>query len=303
MKNIASFTDGQATISQFDEDNLAIFQVEFKPNDGLYKGGTFVVQFDCSSYADDRDLCPYTNFITPIYHPNIDCLEYRTERDFESSNVCLNLLDDWTAERDMEDLVMGVLFLFYNPQIDDPLCPLVDSTITEEEFADNVARSLRGDEVDDYVFVLNAKEMAHLKDATNGVECDSEKTDATDNTLTLGGDGGDEGETQLTSRPDGAASADSTTQDQMGDSTDAVANNTTELDNANNRIDLSPLFASPKKGDELSNNVCDNSSNEDVETEKSHFVENRLAVKDEEDKRTLVSKLVQCVVECFTKMW
>ena len=31
------------------------------------------------------------------------------------------MLDEWTGDMDLEDIVMGLLFLMQNPQIDDPL--------------------------------------------------------------------------------------------------------------------------------------------------------------------------------------
>ena len=40
---------------------------------------------------------------------------------FNTSQVCLSMLDEWTGDMDLEDIVMGLLFLMQNPQIDDPL--------------------------------------------------------------------------------------------------------------------------------------------------------------------------------------
>ena len=45
-RTIDSFSDGQAILQDNDYDNLQIITVAIKPNDGPYKGGTFI--FDVS---------------------------------------------------------------------------------------------------------------------------------------------------------------------------------------------------------------------------------------------------------------
>ena len=42
VRNLDSFTDGQARIVDYDEDQLTYFRVELAPNSGLYKGGKYV---------------------------------------------------------------------------------------------------------------------------------------------------------------------------------------------------------------------------------------------------------------------
>ncbi len=100
--------------------------------------------------ADDfPKTCPEVECETYVYHPNID----PTNEDY--NNICLNLFDEWNPNFGLRDVVQGLLFLFYNPNVDDPLSPLFDGSLTEEEFEENVKTSLRGGEVDDYDFTWN----------------------------------------------------------------------------------------------------------------------------------------------------
>jgi hypothetical protein len=111
---------------------------------------------------------------TQIYHPNIDNStladdddDNKNEDDDENNDedddeeddgsVCLNLLDsdNWTSEMGLEDCVQGLLFLFYNPNLDDPLSNLVSSSTPIEEFEKNVRLSLLGGDIDGTTFERN----------------------------------------------------------------------------------------------------------------------------------------------------
>lgn len=47
-----------------------------------------------------------------IYHPNIDL----------EGNVCLNILrEDWKPVLDINSVIYGLIYLFYEPNPDDPL--------------------------------------------------------------------------------------------------------------------------------------------------------------------------------------
>ncbi len=85
---------------------------------------------------------------TAIYHPNIDPTG-------DENNVCLNLFDEWTSTYGLRDVIQGLLFLFYNPNLEDPLSSYFGDTMSTEEFEDNVRASLRGEDVDDYSFPRN----------------------------------------------------------------------------------------------------------------------------------------------------
>lgn len=65
----------------------------------------------CFSSSLYERRCHVRTIITRKTNP---CFEYITQ-------VCLSMLDEWTGDMDLEDIVMGLLFLMQNPQIDDPL--------------------------------------------------------------------------------------------------------------------------------------------------------------------------------------
>ena len=76
-------------------------------------------------------------FLTPIYHPNIDL----------EGNVCLNILRaDWTPVNDVNTVVYGLIFLFDEPNGNDPLNQEASKQWRDdrEGFARTVAKSLAG---------------------------------------------------------------------------------------------------------------------------------------------------------------
>ena len=55
---------------------------------------------------------PKCKLITPIYHPNIDL----------EGNVCLNILrEDWKPVLGVNSVILGLIFLFIEPNPNDPL--------------------------------------------------------------------------------------------------------------------------------------------------------------------------------------
>ena len=132
MKNIASFSNNQANVAQY-EDNLDEFKVEISPNDGFYCGGKFEFEVKVQDYPQKA---PTVTCNTQIYHPNID----------ENGEICLNLFSEWAETNTLEDCIQGLLFLLYNPNLDDPLSPWFDPEFDTdlEVFAENVRLSLEG---------------------------------------------------------------------------------------------------------------------------------------------------------------
>ena len=144
MKSIASFSNSQAEVCDYEE-NIEAFEVEILPNDGFYCGGKFNFRVTLKDYPD---RAPSVRCVTQIYHPNIDN---------ETGDICLNLFDEWTATSTLEDCVQGLLFLLYNPNLDDPLSPLFDPECDNDfdDFAENVRLSLEGGEVEGCTFERN----------------------------------------------------------------------------------------------------------------------------------------------------
>ena len=143
MKNIASFSNNQANVAQFEE-ALDEFKVEITPNDGLYSGGKFEFEIRVTDYPQKA---PTVTCGTQIYHPNID----------ENGEICLNLFSEWAETNTLEDCIQGLLFLLYNPNLEDPLSPWFDPEFDTdlELFAENVRLSLEGGVVEGNQFDRN----------------------------------------------------------------------------------------------------------------------------------------------------
>ena len=143
MKNIGSFSNNQANVAHYEE-TLEQFEVEIIPNDGFYRGGKFEFKVKVKDYPQNP---PNVTCKTQIYHPNID----------ECGEICLNLFNEWAETNTLEDCVQGLLFLLYNPNLEDPLSPWFDpeSDTDLEVFAENVRLSLEGGEVEGNEFERN----------------------------------------------------------------------------------------------------------------------------------------------------
>jgi len=105
-------------------EDLMNFKIKIKPNEGIYRGGTFVFDFKIpTSYPHEppKVLCQ-----TVVYHPNIDM----------EGHVCLNILrEDWKPVLALQIVIMGLQTLFYHPNPDDPL---------NKEAADMLTKDARG---------------------------------------------------------------------------------------------------------------------------------------------------------------
>mmetsp|Transcript_69729 Transcript_69729/g.115814 ORF Transcript_69729/g.115814 Transcript_69729/m.115814 type:complete len:187 (-) Transcript_69729:562-1122(-) len=86
------------------------FKVTICPDDGIYRNGCFVFDFKIpTAYPHEapKVLCE-----TLVYHPNIDM----------EGHVCLNILrEDWKPVLTLQSVIMGLQFLMYDPNPDDPL--------------------------------------------------------------------------------------------------------------------------------------------------------------------------------------
>jgi len=117
-------------------DDIMNFVVTLKPDEGFWKGGSFLFSFSIPSdypHTPPKVLCT-----TKVFHPNIDL----------EGKVCLNILrDDWKPVLDIGAVINGLFFLFLEPNPSDPLNKSAAELMRDNlpAFKQTVARSLRGD--------------------------------------------------------------------------------------------------------------------------------------------------------------
>ena len=85
-------------------------KLQVTPDMGHWQGGTW--DFTIAVPPEYPHKPPKVTCDTKIYHPNIDL----------AGAVCLNILRaDWKPVFDLNTVVSGITFLFYEPNPEDPL--------------------------------------------------------------------------------------------------------------------------------------------------------------------------------------
>lgn len=109
--DIAELDGGNAAKVDFPNANdLTNFTVTVRPDTGFWAGARYIFHF--AIHQDYPHKAPKVLCQTKIYHPNIDL----------EGNVCLNILkEDWKPVLDINAVIYGLVYLFYEPNPDDPL--------------------------------------------------------------------------------------------------------------------------------------------------------------------------------------
>ena len=142
--DIGELDGGKVAIVAFPKANdLTAFNVSITPDTGYWRGATY--KFDFKIPTNYPHSPPKVECNTNIYHPNIDL----------QGKVCLNILrEDWRPVMDVNSVIYGLTFLFYEPNPDDPLnheaADLFRTNI--EGFKRLVNRTLRGGTLDGTTF-------------------------------------------------------------------------------------------------------------------------------------------------------
>ncbi|PYH91033.1 hypothetical protein BO71DRAFT_401724 [Aspergillus ellipticus CBS 707.79] len=119
-------------------DDILTFTLTIEPDEGMYKGGAFHFSFVVNqNFPHDP---PKVKCTQKIYHPNIDL----------EGNVCLNILrEDWKPVLNLNAVIVGMQFLFLEPNASDPLNKEAadDLRLNREAFKRNVRTSMGGGSV------------------------------------------------------------------------------------------------------------------------------------------------------------
>lgn len=111
------------------------FDLTIIPQENYYKGGHFNFQVEINNNFPIEP--PKIKCKSKIYHPNIDI----------DGNVCLNILrEDWSPVLNLNSVLMGLNFLFLEPNPNDPLNKEAANMLVKNKtrFARNVSDLMRG---------------------------------------------------------------------------------------------------------------------------------------------------------------
>ncbi|PWN48221.1 putative ubiquitin-conjugating enzyme E2 [Violaceomyces palustris] len=118
-----------------DPNDVLNFTLTIEPDEGMYKNGSFTFTFAINTnYPHDP---PKVKCTQKIYHPNVDL----------EGNVCLNILrEDWKPVLNLNSIMVGLQYLFLEPNADDPLNKEAAEDLRRDRsvFSSNVKRSLTG---------------------------------------------------------------------------------------------------------------------------------------------------------------
>ncbi|TPP63035.1 hypothetical protein FGIG_03788 [Fasciola gigantica] len=112
MRTVEQEFSGQIKIFSTEEMNVNEVLVEITPSKGYYAHAAFVFRIQATpKYPAQK---PAVFCLTSIFHPNIN-------QEYRDRNVCMNLLYFWCPRYGLKDLLHAVLFLFYEPNFENPM--------------------------------------------------------------------------------------------------------------------------------------------------------------------------------------
>lgn len=118
-----------------DADDILNFTLTLQPDEGMYRGGSFTFTFAINSAYPHEP--PKVKCMQKIYHPNLDL----------DGNICLNILrEDWKPVLNLNAVIVGLQYLFLEPNPDDPLNKEAaeELRLHPEAFKSNVRTTMAG---------------------------------------------------------------------------------------------------------------------------------------------------------------
>lgn len=111
QKDLSELSLGSTMKTEFpDPDDILNFILTIEPDEGMYRAGRFTFEFKINSSFPHEP--PKVHCREKIYHPNINL----------EGNVCLNILrEDWKPVLNLNAVIVGLQFLFLEPNASDPL--------------------------------------------------------------------------------------------------------------------------------------------------------------------------------------
>lgn len=144
ITDIAELDGGKVATIHFPNPNdLTSFDVSICPDSGYWQHATYHFTFTIPPHYPHSP--PKVECKTKIYHPNIDL----------EGKVCLNILrEDWKPVLDINSVIYGLIYLFYEPNPDDPLNHEAAELFRKDvrQFERLVSRTLRGGILDGVQF-------------------------------------------------------------------------------------------------------------------------------------------------------
>ena len=126
-----------------DPDDILSFILFIEPDEGMYRGSRFSFTFNIPPHFPHEP--PKVQCREKIYHPNIDL----------EGKVCLNILrEDWKPVLNLNAVIVGMQFLFLEPNASDPLNKEAaeDLRRDRETFKRNVRAAMSGGRVGGQTF-------------------------------------------------------------------------------------------------------------------------------------------------------
>lgn len=134
--DLSELSLGSTMSTEFpDPDNILHFILTIEPDEGMYRSGRFTFDFTINQsfpHEPPKVLCQ-----EKIYHPNIDV----------EGKICLNILrEDWKPVLNLNAVIVGLQFLFLEPNASDPLNKEAaeDLRSNREAFKRNVRTAMAG---------------------------------------------------------------------------------------------------------------------------------------------------------------